>query len=341
MIHTFVNDLEVFNSMTADINGIIYVTGGLGNFYSYNIQTGEEIYYGTIPNSPSGDFTFYQGDLYVAAGEGGDFIIQVDIQNPENSTTIINQNVEGDIFGIVSDAFNCSDVQSYGMFSNEFGTDIYQIDFEMTSLNFVCEVSIELGGGASTLEYLSSTSIAIVDVITDFPTTCLGEDGSIEVIASGGVGQLEYSINGIDFQSNNQFTNLPTGTYTLTIRDENNCVAIQEVELNFPPLIIESIIVTGDECEEEERDFSIQLLDFSGPLDVAVNDSIFQSNLSFQNYQAGTYDINIMDEFGCEIDTTVILKQKFCSISIPNAFSPNGDGFNDLFKIYPHPLFEG
>ena len=343
LIHTFESSLQVFNSMTANNDGLIYVTGDFGDFYSYNLQTEQEIFYGVIPNTPSGDFTFYQGNLYVATDGSGDDIIQVNITNPSSSQIVINQNLIGDIFGIVSDAFDCSDVTSYAMSIDVDieSTNIYQIDFESSSLQFLCEIGVQVGGGASTYEFLSSTAISIDNIIADLPTSCFGEDGYIEVIASGGIGLLEYSLNGIDFQSNNQFTNLSTEMYVVTIRDENNCITVREIDLRIPPLVIDEVIMGGDECDEVQRSFTIRLLDDSRLMTVTVNDSIVQSNLDFQNYDPGIYQINISDEFGCEIDTTIEVTQKFCALYIPNAFSPNGDGYNDFFKIYPHPLFEG
>lgn len=251
--------------------------------------------------------------------------------------------MEGDIFGIVSDAYDCSDVVTYAMSIDDglTQTSIYEIDFVTNTLQFVCEIDVGLGGGASTFEFLSSTAISISNVIADLPTTCFGEDGSIEVMASGGIGQLEYSLNGIEFQANNQFTNLPSGVYTVTVIDENNCIAVQEIDLRIPSLLVDEVVMRGDECEEELRSFSISLLNHSGELIVVVNDSIVQSNLDFQNYESGVYNIVITNDYGCEIDTTIEIRQKFCALYIPNAFSPNGDGFNDVFRIYPHPLFEG
>ncbi|MDA3892447.1 MAG: beta-propeller fold lactonase family protein [Salinivirgaceae bacterium] len=50
---------------------------------------------------------------------------------------------------------------------------------------------------------------------------CLSDDaGSIKVIASGGVGELSYSIDGgINYQQSNEFPNLAEGEYTVTVRD--------------------------------------------------------------------------------------------------------------------------
>ncbi|HYK55616.1 MAG TPA: gliding motility-associated C-terminal domain-containing protein, partial [Flavisolibacter sp.] len=49
----------------------------------------------------------------------------------------------------------------------------------------------------------------------------------------------------------------------------------------------------------------------------------------------GIYSILVRTSDGCTGDETVIVKDKGCvqAVYIPNAFTPNGDGLNDLFKV--------
>ncbi|MBL7775064.1 MAG: proprotein convertase P-domain-containing protein, partial [Saprospiraceae bacterium] len=48
---------------------------------------------------------------------------------------------------------------------------------------------------------------------------------TITVLASGGTGVLEYSLDGQAFQSDPVFAGVPNGTYTLVVRDANGCTA--------------------------------------------------------------------------------------------------------------------
>lgn len=57
-------------------------------------------------------------------------------------------------------------------------------------------------------------------------------NGSITVNATGGVAPLQYSINGGAYQSSNTFSNLQSGTYTITARDGSSC------SFTCPPVII-------------------------------------------------------------------------------------------------------
>lgn len=49
-----------------------------------------------------------------------------------------------------------------------------------------------------------------------------GDDGRITVLASGGNGNYQYSLDGINFQNLNYF-NLPPGTYSVTVKDNLGC----------------------------------------------------------------------------------------------------------------------
>lgn len=51
---------------------------------------------------------------------------------------------------------------------------------------------------------------------------------SITVTASGGSGALQYSLDGVNFQSSSTFSGLQNGTYTATVQDANGCTTTVE-----------------------------------------------------------------------------------------------------------------
>ncbi len=58
---------------------------------------------------------------------------------------------------------------------------------------------------------------------TSSPASCGLSDGTITATATSGTGTLQYSINGVTFQTSNIFLNLVAGVYTVTVRDTRNC----------------------------------------------------------------------------------------------------------------------
>lgn len=59
---------------------------------------------------------------------------------------------------------------------------------------------------------------------------------TIEVIVQG-IGDYEYSVNGVDYQYSNVFTNLDSSFYTIYVRDKNGCGIVTQSKhiLSYPP----------------------------------------------------------------------------------------------------------
>jgi len=492
VVHTFspLNFNPYFlTSLTVAGDGTIYTIGNEGKLYSYNIATGSAICHGNIGYPATGDLTFYDGNLYVAANDNN--IVQVDIDNPSNSSVVVNGDINGRIFGIVSFANDCNDVNVYAITNGD--SQIYEINFEDNSLDFVCGLDVEVFGGASTFEFLGSSPINIEDLTQISPNCglndgvisidvtggtgqivysidgtnfqpnglfenlpegiytitisddinctitqvvnllgankpeitnvslsneiCNNANGSITISATGGTGQVEYSLDGIDFQLSNNFENLAAGTYTIIIRDadncqdtestnianespefeavetiptacgesngsiiiepdgggiweysidgtdyqqsnvfsnlisgtytafirnEDSCTAMIDVEIDdISTLEIVDIEVSPEICKESNGSLTFSVEGATGLLQTSLNGENFQPDLSFNNLAEGTYEIQIMDENGCSISTAVFIDAEPCPVYVPNIFSPNNDGNNDVFRIYPHPNFTG
>lgn len=62
---------------------------------------------------------------------------------------------------------------------------------------------------------------------------------SIVASAQFGTQPFEYSINGTDFQASPVFPDLPNGTYTVTVRDDNGCTDTESVTVNVMIGVVE------------------------------------------------------------------------------------------------------
>lgn len=73
--------------------------------------------------------------------------------------------------------------------------------------------------------------------LTPTPTnpSCGGSNGSISMGASGGTPSYSFNINGGPFAAGTNFTGLAAGTYTMGVRDLNNCTTTVTVSLTSPP----------------------------------------------------------------------------------------------------------
>jgi gliding motility-associated-like protein len=72
-------------------------------------------------------------------------------------------------------------------------------------------------------------------IITNVVVTDFSENNSIEIQVIG-IGNYEYSLDGVNFQSSNFFNNLAPGAYTIVVKDINGCglATTEAYILNYP-----------------------------------------------------------------------------------------------------------
>ena len=88
-----------------------------------------------------------------------------------------------------------------------------------------------------------ATALGIQNVTSTDITCNSANDGTIQIVATGGTPPYQYSLNGTDFQNGNTFTNLQPVQYPITVRDANGClVTAATPELLTEPLALSFII---------------------------------------------------------------------------------------------------
>ena len=51
----------------------------------------------------------------------------------------------------------------------------------------------------------------------------------------------------------------------------------------------------------------------------------------------GIYRVNVNDSLGCSGSDSILVKSCSGNIYVPNSFTPNGDGLNDIFRVIASP----
>ena len=126
---------------------------------------------------------------------------------------------------------------------------------------------------------------------------CDNPDGSIEVVASG-FGTVTYQLNSNPPRLSGLFENLSTGSYTITMRDDNDCEIQLTVNLEGEENIeVESIISTPSDCTVNNGTITVNATGLG--LQYSINGSAFQNGNSFTGLSGGIYTVRIRDVNDC------------------------------------------
>ncbi|MCA1747128.1 MAG: gliding motility-associated C-terminal domain-containing protein, partial [Bacteroidales bacterium] len=162
------------------------------------------------------------------------------------------------------------------------------------------------------------------------------ENGSISISVVGGTPIIgspiyNYSFNGEENLPAPEFENLAEGEYVIVVKDANDCADTTEVVLVAPEALSMEYETTPAECKDKpDGTLTINFID-GGTMPYYINGGTSQY---FDNLLPGDFVIELIDGNDCRlIDTAYIEALRLLCLSLPNAFTPNDDGFNDRWIL--------
>ncbi len=183
------------------------------------------------------------------------------------------------------------DLQPHGRFSNlEAGSYLLTVNDTNN-----CKAS-------TNVNIREEAKIEITEIISSGTSSCDAVDGSLLVMVEGGDGHYEYKLDETDFGPGNEFKNLTSKTYTLTVRDGKGCSVTQTVNIaERNELRILSIDGIPPGCDVADGTLTIEATGGDGKYQYKVGKEDFQSSPYFIELAAGTYEIIVMDGAGCSV----------------------------------------
>ncbi|MFK8007815.1 MAG: T9SS type A sorting domain-containing protein [Saprospiraceae bacterium] len=266
------NSTGFFENLTAGTYEIIATDNNMcTSSIEVNISepTAIELISGAL--QPVSCFGENDGSVSVAAA-GGEGTLTYTLGNISNTTGVFENLPAGDDYNIiVTDENNCS---------NTFSSFVLEPAPISSNINFINSIQ------------------------------CFGdENASIEINASGGTGDLEY-ILGNETNSTGIFESLGSGVYIISIVDQNNCNSSLEFEIDEPQQISTSISQPQNIlcAGESSGSFEINVTGGTGTHTFILNGNSNTTGI-FNNLNAGTFEVTILDENDCETTETITLTE--------------------------------
>ena len=201
----------------------------------------------------------------------------------------------------------------------------------------------------------TSTDEVSVDANLEVPTfetalseiSCFeAEDGAITLSNfNGGQAPYQVSFNGGAFADQTQFFNLTANSYDIVVQDANGCISQVMLDMQQPDEVVVTLTTNLEGENVIQLGDSILLSAVYNPglsLDTIMwqPDSIgFDSNNASSAWVSpaitSSFSVTIMDDNGCsDSDNITVIVEKNRPVFVPNVFSPNDDGRNDIFYIH-------
>jgi gliding motility-associated-like protein len=143
--------------------------------------------------------------------------------------------------------------------------------------------------------------------ITTTPSSCSSSDGVVQLQASGGTPPYLYSLDLINFQTNNVFSGLPPGSYNFYAKDANGCIGMSSdiaFATNLCQYQLTGVSIPANVCGNQ-GDVSLSAVitpssngTFNPPYSYSLDGINYQNTGDFNNLPAGIYKLYIKDGAG-------------------------------------------
>lgn len=159
------------------------------------------------------------------------------------------------------------------------------------------------------VDSLGCTSFSTITVVIVAPTStnvvvdsdCGACNGEVTLTGADGLGTFEYSMdNGVTYQTGDTFAALCPGDHYFVLRDSIGCTVNDTatvVEINQPTIAFDD--TTSADCGGANGDVSVNTNLGTAPFQFGLVGGALQADSTISGLGAGTYDIVLVDNFGC------------------------------------------
>lgn len=203
----------------------------------------------------------------------------------------------------------------------------------------VYEVVVVSANGMSVRNKIEVKASDLRSRVTVTPSRCYGyNESQIAVTTSGGTPPYRYYLNNNGNPSyGNVFGRLSSGNYAVTVRDELDCFnAFDSINVTEPPpLELLRVIAVPTSCSDVTNGQIVpKVRGGTPPYEYRIENGPWQSDSMLHSLKPGYYRFEVRDRQQCYVTGAATIQDPWprCAVIMPNVFSPNSDGNNDVFR---------
>jgi len=304
--------------------------GGSGNDLGYSIQSdGANVWVTGLVSSTdfptmNSDCGYFQDTIGIGIADV--FILQFNTSGARKWATYYGSDGENDGNIISSDGVNLfiagdAGLGGYPIANPGGGAYIYNPVFG-PALGEPC--------------FIAKFNISCTSLLTTSKDTVVCAGNSVQLTANGSNNYAWSPAVSVD-SSNGSFVTVnpkSTTTYTVSGISSSNCsLATATVTVNtFPTFTATAIQNNPASCGDDNGTAIVNATGGTGTFNYDWSNGT-TGNVNFDLFE-GTYYVKVTDNNNCTVIASATISDSL-NFFIPNAFSPNGDGENDILYIHP------
>lgn len=325
-------ELAVFSfdgTSCGEDNGAVELNATQGSGpYEYNLET-ENSSNGIFTNLSAGAYTAYVEDLLTCLDSTA-----VGIADSEKASLMatVTDGTCGELGSVRLSAVGGGGSYEYALEENDFFTTAELNNLASGTYTFYLRTNDRCLDTLSLRvnNYLKPS----IEIIDSAPAACETPSGRLSVALTQGYGALELKWEEEEFGNQLDFTDLASGTYTLTAKDETDCqITLQHEVIGTPPIQLTEVADRYIICETSKPQLNFVIEGGTGKLDTLLLHSSGDTVSIQQPLRTGPYILRLTDAVGCEAETSLLIQQD-CSIYIPNVFVPTSFPPNDKLRVF-------
>jgi gliding motility-associated-like protein len=177
---------------------------------------------------------------------------------------------------------------------------------------------------------------------------CFTNNGNISLSIAGMAAPYLSSLNGSPFSPGSSYDGLAPAGYAVRIQDANGC--LYDTSFTIEPYPRDAVTLSIDTVNPvcttlNSGSLTITVVGDQAPYWLALGSATYPTGSMIGNLSNGDFILPVINKDGCVVDSAhahldLDILPVCEAVYIPNAFTPDGNGVNDVFRVLHSPYMQ-